>query len=151
MFCFVLCYVYVCRSRGSRRLDRGVGSLVIRCLCVGGGYCEARCKVPLVAWRRCHTSRCVVLFYVLLGCHCLLEATYIAVRFSFGPTCGVWLWQWQVVYVDVDAESRGTTAGGSSNGSAAREVCEAFPGDWGCHTHVADVRGMGAVVYGGPR
>ena len=33
-----------------------------------------------------------------------LEARYVTVRSSFGPTSGVWLWQWQVAYVDLDAE-----------------------------------------------
>ena len=56
-----------------------------------------------------------------------------------------------MVYVDVDAESRGTAAGGTSSGSAARGECEAFSGDWGRHAPVAEVSGMGAVVYGGPR
>ena len=56
-----------------------------------------------------------------------------------------------MVYVDLDAESRGTAACGTSDGSAAREVCEAFAGDWGRHAPVAEVSGMGAVVYGGPR
>ena len=40
-----------------------------------------------------------------------------------------------MVHVDLDAESRGTAVDGTSDGSAARGVCEAFPEDWGA-THL---------------
>ena len=56
-----------------------------------------------------------------------------------------------MVYIDLDAESRGTAAGGTSDESAARGVCEALPGDWGRHAPVIEFIGTGEVVYGGPR
>ena len=84
-----------------------------------------------------------VTWYLVRGYHCFVGRKVYNGAFLF--------WQWQVVYVDLDAESRGTAACGTSDGSAAREVCEAFAGDWGRHAPVAEVSGMGAVVYGGPR
>ena len=54
-----------------------------------------------------------------------------------------------VAVVDLDAERGGTAAGGTSDGSAARGVCEAFLGTGGRHAPGAEVSGMGAMVYGG--
>ena len=79
-----------------------------------------------------------------------LEIRYITVHSSFGLTSGVSFRQCQVVYADLDVESGVTAAGGTSDGSVARGVCEAFPGDWGLQAPVAEVHGMGAMVYGGP-
>ena len=82
-------------------MDRGVGSLVIRWLW-GGSIAK---HVTMSIGRAVtvpYFPLCYVTCYVATIVS--LEARYVTVRSSFGPTSGVWLWQWQVAYVDLDAE-----------------------------------------------